>query len=347
MAVLKARNPWIIVSQLIRSGEPEVEVREVEDFFSAIVVLLKRSIPPGLRAKALEILRDTNRRGKVIWGSIEPYVIFFYHLAFEIEFLEAAEELRKLIENSLRSSREASPKFSHKLFELVKKGYRYKRVSKDIEENKGAKKLIWIDLVKPTIYEKTALLRLIADIIFYKVTQLVPRSLDHDYRDVENEYDQLINIPVEEEVKDTYLIPRSNSISLVYKYFLRCARQIQIPNTYSIVFRNLREITSEIKQKKKALRLNKFIVTIGWVITFTLFGLIFFIVTWMVANFLGFLGSFLGATLNIIITILLQKWQLLESISQKIREKIINLKLRKLLSKQRELEEKLAGFFEF
>jgi len=352
MAMLKVRNPWVIVSQLIKSGEPEFEIREVEDFFSAIVVLLRRSAPSMLRAKALEILRDTNRRGKIVWGSIEPYVIFFYHLAFEVEFPEAAEELRKLIENSLKSSREDFPKFSHKLFELINKGYRYKCVSKDLQESKDVKKLIWNDVVKPTIYEETALLRLVADIIFYKITQLVPRSFDHDYRDVENEYDS-INIPIDEEVRDAYLIPRSNSVSLVYEYFLRRARQIQIPDTYSIVSHKLREITSEIERRRKALRSNKFIAILGWIVTFTLLGLTFFTVIWTTIYLLGsILGSILGAALNIIITILLQIFggnftKKLESISRKTQEQIINLLLRKLLSEQRKLEEKLAGFFEF
>jgi len=367
MGMLRVRDPWVIVSQLIKSGEPEVEVREVQDFFSAIVVLLKRSTPPGLRAKALEILRDTNRRGKIVWGSIEPYVIFFYHLAFEIESPEAAEELRKLIENSLKSSREDFPKFSHKLFELTRRGYEYKYVSENLRRNKKVRKLIWNSLVMPIIGEGTALLRLIADIILYRITGSIPRSFDYDYRDAEDEYDQLRSPPIEKEVENIYLIPKGTSISLVYEYFLRCARRIPRPDEYSVVRHELEEINSRIEQEKKILQANKFIIVLGWTFAFILFilmlttvALLSFIITYLVIYFIAtylfpsliinnmitLTATFLGSIFNGLIAFL-RGLRFLKLVSQKVEKVLISFRLWKLILRRRKLEKKMAEFTEF
>src|SRR5947209_12322939 len=96
------------------------EIRSAED---AIVSLASRR--PEHREEALKYLREANQEGHVPWGSLTPFLVFYYHFLFVNEDRESVDELRKLIQNSMRRSQLSTS--DRQLFEVLTRADEFRR----------------------------------------------------------------------------------------------------------------------------------------------------------------------------------------------------------------------------
>jgi hypothetical protein len=96
MSLLEPREVWRAVNTLALgdSPEPPADVHTFEDAVVAVISGDTRS-----RMKGLAFLEDANRQAKIPWGSPTVFLVFYYHIVFELRDLQTGNELRKLLTN--------------------------------------------------------------------------------------------------------------------------------------------------------------------------------------------------------------------------------------------------------
>jgi hypothetical protein len=178
----------------------------IHSFEDAIVCLVANDSVK--RHAALEYLKMENAKGHVLWGSLSPYLVFYYHVLFVKRDIEAAVELRKLLSNSVQNSQPST--FDREMYEVLT--WAHSIVQTGLREDTIRK----MSLSNVSSQYAEPLAQLVTQLIFVELGGMA--DLNPLIRRVRQD---MVPLVIDEEVSETYNVPLTNNImQAIENYFL-------------------------------------------------------------------------------------------------------------------------------
>lgn len=212
------------------------EITSIEEAITALVFDFK-----NLRDGSLNLIKKEVSRGKIIWGSVTPYIPLFHHVTFYKKDKEATEALFDLFKSTL----ERNYKLSHIdriLLTITIKAYQYYKniksiisnemaSNKEIERNRKIHEVLKT-VVRNAVEDINRTAEPSSDLIICLVKEVLIAELGWNNLEQLNEvigkYLEFKGMLVDDqEILDGFMIIRNNSQDIVMEYFYRKAEKLR------------------------------------------------------------------------------------------------------------------------